>query len=102
PLLRADLFDALNDERDGQRIAGGEDGVVSRWELIEVALDEDGAESAEADDPGSCLDCVRRGRPNPCQVLPHTGGIQTVGRNERVDVKTMRLRVGDRFHLDAA
>src|SRR6266699_2066620 len=41
-------------------------------------------------------------RPNPCQVLLHTGGIQTVGRNERVDVKAMRLRVGDRFHLDLA
>ena len=84
---RAHLLDALNDESNGQSIARGEDGIVSFRKLIEIALDQNGAESAETHDLRSCLDRAG-GRPsNPGNVLVHVGGFQTVGRNKGIDVE---------------
>ena len=55
-LQRAHFPDALNDESNRQRIAGGEHRIVPFGKLIEVALDQNGAESAQAHDLRSCLD----------------------------------------------
>ena len=91
-LQRAHLLDALNDESNCQRIAGREDRIVSFRKLIEIALDQNGAESAETHDLRSCLDRAGRRPSNAGDVLVHVGGFQTVGRNERVDVEAARLR----------
>ncbi len=76
---------------DSQRIACGEDGVVPFGKLIEVALDENGTESAETHDLRSCLDGVSRRPANAGDVVVHDGGFQTVGRNEGVNVDAVRL-----------
>ena len=46
----AHSFEPLNDKGERQRIACGEDSAPMPGEAIDVALDEDGAESAEAHD----------------------------------------------------
>ena len=85
---------------------------LSLRKLIEVALDQNGAESAETHDLRSCLDRTGRRRSNPGDVLVHVRGFQTVGRNEGVDVEAASfrtadrriadLRIKDRAHLDMA
>jgi hypothetical protein len=74
--------------------------------LIEVALDQNGTESAETHDPRSSLDRVGCRSTNPGDVLVRVGGAQTVGRNEGVDIKAMCLGVAntaaDRSDADMA
>src|SRR5260370_34467981 len=81
--------------------------MVSFRKLIEVALDQNGAESAETHDLRSSLDRAGRRRSNAGDVLVHIGGFQTVGRNEGVDVEAAGLRASalcakDRSHVDMA
>src|SRR5438046_2759063 len=76
--------------------------MVSFRKLIEVALDQNGAESAETHDLRSCLDRAGRRPSNAGDVLVHVGGFQTIGRNEGVDVEATRLRPHDRFDVDMA
>src|SRR5439155_2282102 len=90
-LPRTHFLDALNDESNGQCIAGRKDRTASFRKLIEVALDQNGAESAETHDLGSCLDGTGRRLSNAGDVLLHVGGFQSVGRNEGVDVQAARL-----------
>ena len=99
---RAHLFDALHDESNGQRIAGREHGIVFFRKLVEIAFDQNGAESAEAHDFGSGLDRAGRGRSDASEVLVHIGGFQTVGRNETVDVQAARVSSSPRFDVDMA
>jgi hypothetical protein len=73
---------------------------VSFRKLIEVALDQNGAESAETYYLRSCLDRAGRRRSNAGDVLVHVGGFQTVGRNEGVDVESAGLRADDRSDVD--
>src|SRR5712692_5994138 len=58
---------------------------------MKVALDQNGAESAETHDFRSCLDRAGRRPSNPGDVVVHVRGFQTVGRNEGVDVEAARL-----------
>src|SRR5439155_1365093 len=74
----------------------------SFWKLIEVALDQNGAESAEAHDLSACLDGAGRRASNASDVFMHVGGFQTVGRNERVNVEATRLGSGNRSDVDMA
>jgi hypothetical protein len=60
---------------------------VSFGELIEIAFDQNGAESAEAHDLCSCVDRAGSRRSNAGDVLVHMASFQTVGRNEGVDVE---------------
>src|SRR5437763_6238272 len=99
---RAHLFDALHDESNGQRIAGREHGIVFFRKLVEIAFDQNGAESAEAHDFGSGLDRAGRGRSDASEVLVHIGGFQTVGRNETVDVQAARVSSSPRVDVDMA
>src|SRR5712671_308359 len=91
-LHRAHLPDALNDETNSQRIAGGEDRAVSFGKLIEVALDENGTESAETHDLCSGLNRAGRRCSNAGEVFARVACVQAVGRNEGVDVEAARLR----------
>ncbi|MBZ5603795.1 MAG: hypothetical protein LAO79_15960 [Acidobacteriia bacterium] len=70
--------------------------------LIEVALDQNGAESAETHDLRSCLDRAGRRLSNTGDVFVHVGGFQAVGRNEGVDVQAARLRADNRTNVDMA
>src|SRR5580704_1974272 len=49
-LERTHFPDALDNETDGQGIAGGKDCTLHLGELTEVALDEDGTETSETGD----------------------------------------------------
>src|SRR6202030_2218314 len=76
--------------------------IASFRKLIEVALDENGAESAETYDLRSCLDRTGRRLANAGDVLVHVGSFQTVGRNEGIDVDAVRFRVDNRSDVDMA
>ena len=73
---------------------------MSFRKLIEVALDQNGAESAETHDLRSCLDRTSRCLSNAGDVLVHVGGFQSVGRNEGVDVQAARLRARNRSDVN--
>jgi len=64
----------LNDEGDGQGVAGSEDRLVPLRKVIEIALYENGAESAEAYNLRSGLDRAGRGASNASDVLMHVRG----------------------------
>jgi hypothetical protein len=76
----------LNNERNRQRIPGCEGRIVSFRKLVEVALNQDGAESAETHDPRSGLNRACRGRSHAADILVHVRGLETVWGNEGVDV----------------
>ena len=97
---RAHLPDALDNETNGQGIAGGEDRTLPLRELIEVALDEDGTETAETYDLRARFDGAGRRPANACGVVAQIGVCETVGRDEGVDIKTARFRAGDGCNFD--
>jgi hypothetical protein len=99
---RAHLVEALNDETNCQRITGRKDRILPIRQLLEVALDQDGAESAETHDLCSCPGGADRRPSNAGDVLVHVSGFQTVRRNEGVDVQAAGLRADDRSDLDMA
>src|SRR5262249_9188605 len=90
----------LNDETNRQSIACGEDRIACFRKLIEIAFDQNRAESAETYNLRSRLDRAGRCSSNPGDVLVHVGGFQPVGRNEGVDVEAARLRTLCRSDFD--
>jgi hypothetical protein len=75
---------------------------VSFWKLIEVAFNQNGAESAETHYSRSGLNRAGRCVSHASDVLVHMSGLQTVRRNESVDVEAARLRTDDRSDLHMA
>jgi hypothetical protein len=92
--------DALDDETNGQGIAGGEDRTLPLRELIEIALDEDGTETSKTRDFCAYLDGTGRRPAYACSVIAQMGVRETVGRDEGVDVETTRFRAGDGCNFD--
>jgi hypothetical protein len=70
--------------------------------LIEVALDENGTESAETYDLRSCLDRAGRCLSNAGDVLVYVGRFEAVGGNEAVDVKAAGARADYGSHVNMA
>src|SRR3984893_15651425 len=75
---------------------------MSFRKLIEVALDQNGAESAETHDLRSGLDRVGGRRSNAGDVLVQVGGVQTRGRDKGVDVEAAALRADPGADVDMA
>ena len=99
-LQRAHLSNALDDEGNGQRIAGGEDRSAPFRKLIEVTLDQDGTETTETHNLCGCVDRTARCRANTSDVVAHVGVFKTVRSNERVDVKAACFRACSENHFD--
>jgi hypothetical protein len=97
---RTHLPDALDNETNRQSIACGEDRTLPLRELIEVALDEDGTEPAETCDPCARFDGAGRRPAYACSIISQMGICETVGRDEGVDIETMRFRAGDGCNFD--
>ena len=97
---RTHLPDALDDEADGQGIAGGENRTLPLRELVEITFDEDGTETTETYDLCSRFDGAGRRPAYARDVIAQIGVCETVGRDEGVDIKTMRFRAGDGCNFD--
>ncbi len=61
---------------------------------MEVAFNQNGAESTQAHDPCSCVNRTGGGRTNPANVVVNVFAIQAIRRNEAVDVQATRFRSG--------
>src|SRR5207302_10311550 len=85
-----------------QSLAGRAARVLSRRKLIEVGLDQNGAESAEDHDLRSRMNRIGCRPSNAREVLADAGGFQTVGRNERVDVDAARPGADNGVDVDRA
>jgi len=68
---------------------------VSFRKLIEITLDEDGTETTETYDLRSCFDGASRCPANASGIVAQVGVFETVGRNEGVDIKAVRLGATD-------
>jgi hypothetical protein len=99
-LERTHFPDALDNETNGQGIASGEDCTLSFRELIEVALDEDGTKTSETGDLCARFDGAGRCPAYACSVIAQMGVGETIGRDEGVDVETMRFRAGNGCNFD--
>ena len=75
---------------------------MSFRKLIEVAFDQNGAESAETHNLRACLNRAGRRRSNAGDVFEHVGGFQTVGGNEGVDVEAAGFCIHARTDLNMA
>ena len=101
-LERAHLLDALHDKGDGQRVARGEDCLALFGKMIGVAFDEDGAETAETDNPRSRLDGAGGGVANPSDVFLSVLGPKTVRGDEGIDVDPMNAMAKHGTVVDVA
>jgi hypothetical protein len=99
-LERTRLPDPLDNETNGQGIAGGEDRIFPLWELIEIAFDKDGTKTSKTRDLCARLDGTGRRSTNACCVLAQVGVCETVGRDEGIDIKTTRFRASDGCNFD--
>jgi hypothetical protein len=97
---RTHLPDALDDEANGQGIAGGEDRTPPLRESIEIALDEDGTEATKTCDLRARFDGAGCRPAYACSVVEQIGVCETVGRDKGIDIKTTRFRAGDGCNFD--
>jgi len=98
----AHFSQALHNESDRQAVAGGEGRACTLREPGEVSLDQDGTESAQADNLSPGSNSASGGASHPGQVVVQIAVPQTVGSNERIDVKSPRGGAGDGARLNVA
>src|SRR5260370_1424975 len=71
----------------------GANGTCSRRVAFSTSV-QHGAESTQAHDPRSSIDCTGGSGPNAAEVVVDVFAIQAVRRNEAVDVQAARFRAG--------